>query len=77
MGAFANSEDPDEMSLFVAFHQSLRGLLRLNRSSEKEIQYVFEIITCDLSIYTMDHSSSFIENYIGLKKVIRVMLINT
>ena len=33
-----------------------------------------EIITCDPSIYTMDHPDfvvgSFMENYIGLKRVI-------
>ena len=38
----------------------------------KELQYIFEIITCDPSIYTMNHPDlfvcSFIENSIGLKR---------
>ena len=46
-------------------------MLRQDRSSEKEIQYILEIITCDPSIYTMDHpdfiACSFMENSIGLK----------
>ena len=43
MGTLANSEDPDEMSHYVAFHQGLHRLLRPNRSSEKEIQYFFKL----------------------------------
>ena len=73
MGTLANSEDPDEMPHNVAFHQGLHSLLRQNRSSEKEIQYFIKIITCDPSIYTMDHPdftvSKFMENSIGLKRV--------
>ena len=42
MGTFANSEDPDKMAHNVAFHQGLYCLLGQNRSSEKEIQIVFE-----------------------------------
>ena len=46
---------------------------RKKRSSEKEIQYILEIITCDPSIYTMDHPAfiacRFMENSIGLKRV--------
>ena len=41
MGTLANSEDPD-----AAFHLDLHSLLRRNRSSEKEIHYFGEIITC-------------------------------
>ena len=37
MGTFANSEDPDEMPLYVAFHPGLQCLLSQNGSSEKEI----------------------------------------
>ena len=37
------------------FHQGLLCLLRQKQSSEKEIQYLLKIITCDHSIYTMDH----------------------
>ena len=55
MGTLANNEDPDEMPCIAAFHHSLHCLLRQNRSSEKEIQYIFfwggggggGIITCD------------------------------
>ena len=41
MGAFANSEDPDEMLQNVAFYQGLHCMLRQNQSSEKEVQYFF------------------------------------
>ena len=68
----ADSADPDEMPHKAAFHQGLHCLLRQNQSSEKEIQYFLEIITHNLSIYTMDHPdltvSSFMENPTGLKK---------
>ena len=74
MGTLTNSEDPDEMQHNAAFHQGLHCLLRQNRSSEKEIQYFLEIITCDPSIYTMDHPDLiiicyFMENSIGPKRV--------
>ena len=46
MCSLANSEDLDEMAQNAAFHQGLHCLLRQNRSSEKEIQYFMEIITC-------------------------------
>ena len=36
MGTLVNSEDPDEMPHYVAFHLGLQCLLRQNRSSEKE-----------------------------------------
>ena len=68
-------EDPYEMRHKATFHQGLLCLLRHNQSSEKEIQYVSEIITCDPSIYTIDHPdltvSIFMENFIGLKRVKR------
>ena len=75
MGTLANSEDPDVRPHNAIFYQGLHCLLRQTRSSEKEIQYVLEIITCecDPTIYKMDHHdivvSSFMENSIGLKKV--------
>ena len=47
----ANSEDPDVKVYYAAFHQGLHCELRLNQSSDKEMQYFFEIITCDRSIY--------------------------
>ena len=49
-----NGEDPYEMPHKAIFQQGLLCLLRQNQSSEKEIQYVSEIITCDPSIYTID-----------------------
>ena len=70
MGILANSVDPDEMPQNVAFHQGLHCLLRQNLSSEKEVQYSLEIITCDPSIYTLDHPDltvlNFMGNFIGL-----------
>ena len=53
-GTLANSEDPDEMPHNAALHQGLHCLLRQNRSSEKEIKYISEIITCGPSLYTTD-----------------------
>ena len=73
MGTLTISEDPDKMPHNAAFHQGMHCLLRPNQSSEKEIQYFLEIITCDPSIYTMDHADftaySFMENSIGTKQV--------
>ena len=61
----ANSEDPDEMPHKAAFHQVQHCLLRQNGSSEKD----FLIITCNPSIYTMEHPdltvSNCMENSIG------------
>ena len=37
-----------------AFHLGLHCLLRLRRSSEKEMQFYLEIITCHPSMYTMN-----------------------
>ena len=42
-----NCEDPDAMPHKVAFHHGMHCLLRQNRSSEKEILYFLEIITCN------------------------------
>ena len=56
-GTLANSEDLYEMPHNVAFSLGLHCLLRQNQSSEIEIQYsLFEIMSCDYSIYAMDHS---------------------
>ena len=53
---FVKSEDSDEM----------------RHNAQKEIQYVLESITCDPSIYTMDHLdltvSSFMGRSIGLQR---------
>ena len=58
----ANREDPDILQhlMLGGFHQGLHCLLKQNQSSEKEIQYFFEIITCDSPIYTMDDSDFII-----------------
>ena len=48
------SEDPDEMPHYAAFHQGLHCLLRQNRSSQNNTMNS-EIISCDPSMYTMDH----------------------
>ena len=53
-GTVTNSGDPDERPWNAAFHQDPHCLLRQKQSSEKEIQFYFEIITCDPLIYTMD-----------------------
>ena len=66
MHILGNSEDPDEMPHNAAFHQCLHYLLIQKLSSEKEIQFLyFEIIKCDPSIYTMDHSKIVVSNLEG------------
>ena len=57
MGTLANSEDPDEMLHNAAFHQGLHCLLRQKPIFQRKKYnfFLFEIITCDPSIYTMDH----------------------
>ena len=69
----ANSEDPDEMLHYAAFHLGLHCLLRQNQSSEKEINIFLEFLTCDLSVYTMDHPDLTVlnikENIFSLKRV--------
>ena len=60
----ANIADPDEMTHDVAFHQGLHCMLSQNQSSEKHI-YFLENITCDPSIYTMDHSGLTVPNLMG------------
>ena len=73
MGTLANSEDLDEMMHDTAFQKGMHCLPRQNQTSKKEIQYILEFITCDPSIYTMDHPdftvSNFMGNYIGPKTV--------
>ena len=53
------------MPHIVAFDQGLQCLVRQNRSSEKEIQYCFEIRTCDPSIYTMDYPDITVSSFRG------------
>ena len=46
MCPLAKSEDPDKMLYTVAFHLRVHCLLGHKQSSEKEIQFYLEIITC-------------------------------
>ena len=55
MGTLTNSEDPDEMPHNAAFHQGLHCLLRPNNLQRKKYNIFLKIITCNPSIYTMDH----------------------
>ena len=50
MHTSANSEDPDEMLHYVAFHQGLLCLLTKSTFRERNTIYL-EILTCDPSIY--------------------------
>ena len=81
MCTLANSEDPDEMPHCAAFHQGLHYLLTQSGSSKREKQYFLEIITCDPSIYTMNHPlfivCSFMENSIGPERVQHQPLTNS
>ena len=56
MHTLTNSEDPDEMPHNVTFHQGVHCLLRHTQSSEEGNTISFSDITCDPSIYTMDHT---------------------
>ena len=44
------------------FHQDLHCLLRHKISSEKEIHFCLEIITCDPLMYTMDLPKFIVSN---------------
>ena len=63
MEAFTYSEDPHEMLHNVPFHQGLHCLLRQILCSEKEIQDCLEILTCDPSVYTINHPDLSVSNY--------------
>ena len=69
-GTLVNIVDPDEMPHSAAFHLGLQSLLIQNGYSEI---FFFEIITCDLPVYTIDHSdltaSNFMEIFTGFKKL--------
>ena len=53
----ANIEDSEEMPHYAAFHEGLHCLLTETKSIVIERNIIFlEIITCDPSKYTMDHS---------------------
>ena len=67
----ATSKDPNEMPHSGAFHKSLHCLQRQNPSSDREILFILEILTCNPSVYIMNHPditvSNSMENSIGLK----------
>ena len=79
--SYSDSEDPDEMPYKEALHLGMHCFLIQNRSSDKEKQYILEILTCDPSIYTMDHPDfivcSFIEYSICLKSVLIMCMFRT
>ena len=62
MCILAKSEDPDEMLHDVAFHPDFHCMLRQNDLQRKKYNFYLEIITCDPSIYTMDHSKFIVSN---------------
>ena len=53
MDTVANREDPDEMPHNAAFHQGSALFAKTRLIFRKEIQYFFEITSCDSSIYTI------------------------
>ena len=61
MVTLANSIESDEMPHKAPFNQSLHCLLRQNQSSEK-YNVCLEIITCDPSIYKIDHHDLTVSN---------------
>ena len=56
------NENSNEMPRNAAFHQDLHRLPRHKISSEKEIQFCLEIITCDHLMYTMDLPKLIVSN---------------
>ena len=54
MGTLANSEAPDEMSHYAAFHQGLHCLLRQNQSSVSN--FIWKLLPVAPSINTIDYS---------------------
>ena len=62
MSFLTNSEDPDEMPHYDAFHQGLHCLLRKKVPFEKETQFYLEIISSDPSIYKIDHLKITVSN---------------
>ena len=63
MHTSANIEDPDEMLHKAAFHHGLHCLPRRQKwSSEQEIHFHLEIITCDPLIFTIVYPKSVVSN---------------
>ena len=47
MGTLSNSEVPDEIQHYAAFHQGLHCFLRLKQPPGREIDHILETFTCD------------------------------
>ena len=62
MLSLANSKDPEEMPHNVAFHWGLHCLLLWHNLKGKKYSFYLEIITCDPSVYTMDHPKFIASN---------------
>ena len=64
--SLTNSVDPDQTA-----HVGQGLLFLLDKINLQRKKYILEIITCDSSIYTMDHPdltvSNFMEKYINLQ----------
>ena len=62
MSTMANSEVPD------GGISSGPALFAKTKSVFREINILFEIITCNLSIYTMDHPDLILSNFMENKR---------
>ena len=67
MSVLANSEDPDEMPHYVAFHQSLSCLLRQKVSSAKEMQFYLENHNL-YNIYNIDYPMFIVSKKLQISK---------
>ena len=74
-GTLANSEDPDEMQHYAAFHQGLHCSLRLKQPSWKEIHHILETFICDPLKYKIDYHILIVSIYVG--KSIRTLRFKT
>ena len=69
-GTLANSEDPDEMQPYAAFHRGLLSLLRLKQSLGTKIHNKLENSTCNpLLKYTMGCPILIVSTY--MRKTIK------
>ena len=71
----ANSEDPDEMQHYAAFHQGLHCLLRLKQPSVTEIVNNLETFTCDPLKCKMGNPILIVLTCMG--KSIRIQRVNS
>ena len=62
MRTLTKSENSNEMPQEEALHQDLHPLLRYKISSEKEIYFCLEIITCDPLMLTRDLPKFIVSN---------------